>query len=230
MSVSTVSQADVDKIKWFHSIDIGGGIVTPGSRSLEAVRRKADLVFAHGVEGKSVLDIGAWDGAYSFEAERRGASRVLATDYVCWGPKSLNRKEGFNLAKRAIGSRIEEQVIDVPDLTVETVGHFDVVLFLGVFYHLKHPFLQLEKLAPIATDTLVLETETAMDDEDRPAMVFFPGRELNNDGSNWWAPNIKCVVAMMKDVGFKKVEVTPTWPFNGKINHERGRYTFHGFR
>lgn len=225
-----VTQFDADKLPWFHSIELGDGIVTKGQRTLEAIRRKADIAFKHGVRGKSVLDIGAWDGAYSFEAERRGASRVLATDYVCWGGSRASKKASFDFAKRALGSHIEEQVIDVPNISPETVGIFDLVLFLGVLYHLRHPFLLLERIAPVASEMLVIDTETALDDEDRPAMVFFPGRELNNDGSNWWAPNIKCVEAMLRDVGFTKVEVCPTWPYNGNINHKRGRFTFHAWK
>jgi tRNA (mo5U34)-methyltransferase len=176
-----VSQAETDALPWFHSIDLGDGVVTKGSRSLQAISKKADVVFKHGVAGKSVIDIGAWDGAYSFEAERRGAIRVLATDFVCWGGASGKRKRSFDFAKQSLGSCVEEQIIDVPQISVDTVGRFDVVLFLGVFYHLKHPFLMLERLAPVATEMLILDTETALDDEDRPAMVFFPGKELNND-------------------------------------------------
>jgi tRNA (mo5U34)-methyltransferase len=225
-----VSQAETDALPWFHSIDLGDGVVTKGSRSLQAISKKADVVFKHGVAGKSVIDIGAWDGAYSFEAERRGAIRVLATDFVCWGGASGKRKRSFDFAKQSLGSCVEEQIIDVPQISVDTVGRFDVVLFLGVFYHLKHPFLMLERLAPVATEMLILDTETALDDEDRPAMVFFPGKELNNDGSNWWAPNIKCVEAMLRLCGFDRIEVSPTPLYNGNINHVRGRFTFHAWR
>jgi tRNA (mo5U34)-methyltransferase len=104
------------------------------------------------------------------------------------------------------------------------------VLFMGVLYHLLHPLLDLERIAPISRELLVVETETALDDEDRPAMVFFPGAELNRDPTNWWAPNIRCMDAMLRHVGFKKVEVSPAWGHDGRITHRRGRFMFHARR
>ena len=70
---------------WFHSHVFPDGEAVRGEKPIEVLRKEADVVFRHGVAGKSVLDIGAWDGWFSFEAERRGASRVLATDHYCWG-------------------------------------------------------------------------------------------------------------------------------------------------
>lgn len=225
-----IMQADADKLKWFHSIDLGGGVVTKGFRSIEGIRENADRFFKYGIAGKTVLDIGAWDGAFSFEAERRQAARVLATDHFCWIGAGWGKKASFDFARAALDSRVEDKTIDVPDISLETVGKFDVVLFAGVFYHLLHPFLMLEKIAPVVGDLLIAETETALDDEDRPAMVFFPGAELNKDATNWWAPNIKCMQAMLGHVGFKRVEVSPTWGYDGSINHRRGRFTFHAWK
>jgi tRNA (mo5U34)-methyltransferase len=227
---TATSQVDADKFRWFHSIDLGNGVVTKGQKSVAHLERQAETVFKHSVQGKSVLDIGAWDGAMSFAAERRGAARVLATDHFCWVGPGWGRKAAFDFACRALKSKVESEVADLTDLSVESVGQFDVVLFLGVFYHLLHPLLRLETIAPLARELLVLDTDTALDDEDRPAMVFFPGKELNNDASNWWAPNIKCMKAMLRHVGFRKVDVSPTHPYDGNINHRRGRFTFHAWR
>ena len=91
------------------------------------------------LEGLTVLDIGAWDGFFSFECERRGASRVVAADYYSWHGPGWGTKAGFQLAREALGSRVEDVDIDVMDLSPERVGTFDVVLFLGVLYHLRHP-------------------------------------------------------------------------------------------
>ena len=93
----------VGKIRWYHRIDLGDGIVTPGvdpsPRKLERLRLPADL------GGKTVLDVGAWDGFFSFEAERRGASRVLATDSYAWSGVDWGTKQGFELARARLGSR-----------------------------------------------------------------------------------------------------------------------------
>ena len=76
--------------------------------------------------GKSVLDVGAWDGFFSFEAERRGASRVLATDSYVWdGSHDWGSKRGFELARTALNSKVEDRVIDVLDLAPDKIGMFD---------------------------------------------------------------------------------------------------------
>lgn len=69
---------------WYHSIDLGAGVVTPGARSLQSLREQAEVLRLPNLEGKTFLDIGAWDGFFSFEAERRGARQVLALDHYVW--------------------------------------------------------------------------------------------------------------------------------------------------
>jgi tRNA (mo5U34)-methyltransferase len=198
-------QRDIGKIRWWHQIDLGNGIVTPGGDT--TLRRIADLGLPEDLSGKSVLDIGAWDGAFSFECERRGAARVLATDSFVWEGKTWGSKEGFELARRALGSRVEDLLIDVFDLTASRVGTFDVVLFAGVLYHLKHPLLALERVAEVTGGQLILNSHINLTNLDRPAMAFYPGSEQNNDASNWWGPNVPALRAMLQTVGFRKIEV-----------------------
>ncbi len=150
------------------------------------------------LDGRTVLDVGAWDGYYSFEMERRGAARVVATDDFCWGGGGWGTQEGFNLARRALGSKVEDQRIDVLDLSPEVVGGpFDVVLFLGVLYHLPNPLLALERVRSVTGGLLVLETEVDLLLVRRPAAAFFPGSELGDDPTNWWAPNVPAVLGML---------------------------------
>jgi tRNA (mo5U34)-methyltransferase len=153
--------------------------------------------------GMSVLDVGAWDGAFSFEAERRGAERILATDSYVWNV--LGRKAGFDLAKRALRSKVEEKSIAVEDISPETVGVFDLVLFLGVLYHLEHPFLGLQRMAQVTRHLCIIETWVDALDQTRPMMVFYPGDTLHRDPTNWWGPNPACVVEMCKEAGFNTV-------------------------
>jgi tRNA (mo5U34)-methyltransferase len=220
------TQEKIDALGWWHSIELGDGLVSKGLKPLELLGAEANLVYKDDIKGKSVLDIGAWDGAFSFAAEDRGARDVLATDHYCWVGEGWGKKASFDLAKEARGSKIRELVIDVPDITLERVGPFDIVLFLGVFYHLKHPFLALEQIASIPTELLVLETVVTVDSGSEPLMKFFPGRELDNDPSNWWAPNISCVKAMLQVCGFNKIEITPH-PNNPQKKPQYGRYYFH---
>lgn len=130
-------KTEVLKIKWFHRIDLGNGIITPGVDESPAKLKKLGL--PEDLHGKTVLDIGAWDGFFSFETERRGAKRVLATDYFCWGGEGCGTKAGFELARKALNSNVEDMEIDVLELSPEKVGQFDLVLCLGVLYHMKHP-------------------------------------------------------------------------------------------
>jgi tRNA (mo5U34)-methyltransferase len=195
---------EVAQIKWFHRIDLGHGVITPGlddsPSKLKGLHLPADL------NGISVLDVGAWDGFFSFEAEHRGASRVLATDSYCWDPHGPFTKRGFQLAHRTLRSHVEDLDCEVLDLSPARVGKFDLVLFLGVLYHMRHPLLALERVCGVTDKLLILETHIDMTSCRRPAMVFYPGGELNNDPTNWWGPNPAAVECMLKDVGFRRVE------------------------
>jgi len=195
---------EIAGVNWYHQIDLGDGIVTPGVD--DTANRMAPLELPADLRGKSVLDIGAWDGVFSFEAERRGASRVLATDSYCWNGEGWGTKEGFDTARRILGSGVEDFEIDVMDLSPERVGTFDVVLFVGVLYHLRHPLLALERVASVSADLLVFDSHTAMSEERRPVMLFYPGTELNDDPTNWWGPNPPVVEAMLRDVGFRQID------------------------
>ncbi len=197
-------RAEVSKIPhWYHCLDFGNGVVTSGY-SVTQWGVSGDFVgLPASLAGKSVLDVGAWDGFYSFESERRGARRVLATDSFVWA----HSKGGFELARRILESKVEDQDIDVLDLNPERVGVFDVVLFLGVLYHMRHPLLALERVASVTGDHLILETHVDLLDVPRPAMAFYPGAELNNDHTNWCGPNPSMVLAMLETVGFRKAVI-----------------------
>jgi tRNA (mo5U34)-methyltransferase len=133
-------------------------------------------------------------------------------------------RESFETARSLLAPDLEDKIIDIPDLSQQTVGTFDIVLFSGVFYHLRHPLLILERIAPLATETLIVETHLDALELERPAMVMYPEAELNNDPTNWWGPNPSCVIAMLRDVGFAHVDFQPN------PNHAANRGIFHGRR
>jgi tRNA (mo5U34)-methyltransferase len=164
------------------------------------------------LSGKTVIDICTWDGYMAFECERRGA-RVTAVDSFAWDkqfahltPGLATGRDGFDLAHDALNSRVTPVHCDVFDLKPSELGTFDIVLFLGVLYHMRHPLLALEKVAALCDNLLILETHTDMNDIDVPAMRFYRDGELNDDETNWWGPNVACVEAMLRDVGFAQVE------------------------
>lgn len=188
------------EITWWHQIELPGGHVTPGYD-----RSASKLAGLHlpNLEGKTVLDVGAWDGFFSFTAERMGASRVVAVDTYAW--RKPGGKEGFEYARRALGSSVEDVEVEVLDISPETVGgKFDVVFFLGVLYHMRHPLLSLECVSSVANELLVVETLADMSYIRSPASAFYPGTMLT-DQTNWWGPNRAAVVGMMHAVGCKRV-------------------------
>jgi tRNA (mo5U34)-methyltransferase len=190
-------------LSWYHTIDLGGGVITAGLDDTPCRLARLDLPAS--LKGLTVLDIGAWDGFFSFECERRGASRVVAADHYSWHGAGWGTKAGFQLAREALGSHVEDLDLDVMDLSPERVGTFDIVLFLGVLYHLRHPLLALERVASVTRGTLILETVVDLVGYARPAMAFYPDRELNDDPTNWWGPNSAAVHGMLRAVGFGSV-------------------------
>jgi tRNA (mo5U34)-methyltransferase len=200
---------EVANIKWWHTIDLGNGIVTPGIDPSSA--RLRELQIPEDLTGFTVLDVGAWDGFFSFEAERRGARRVLATDSFCWGQGGWGTKAGFELARRALCSRVEDLDIDPLELSPERVGTFDLVLFLGVLYHMRHPLLALERVFSVTRGQLILQTQVDLAAIDRPALAFYQGSDLNDDPTNWFGPNPLAVVAMLRAAGFSDVRIVSRW-------------------
>jgi tRNA (mo5U34)-methyltransferase len=208
-NVSATLQSRVAALPWHHSIDLGGGIVTPGGKSLSICNAEANLIFDRvDLCGRAVLDVGAWNGFFSFEAKRRGAASVLATDSYCWSHPQIRGREAFDIARSALNVEVDAREIDVADLARGTVGEFDVVLYLGVFYHRYDAIEALAQVARLAKHVLIVETHLDLRHIDVPAMIFYPGRELNNDPTNWWGPNEQCLSALLFGHGFSDVEIT----------------------
>src|SRR5580704_17949096 len=122
----------------YHSIELPNGSVLPGLQTVEHLRWRLGLFgLPEDLRGKRVLDVGAWDGWFSFECERRGAE-VVAVDCV--------ELDTFLEARELLGSRVEYHALDIAELSAKRLGRFDIVLFLGFLYHLRHPLLGLEKV------------------------------------------------------------------------------------
>ena len=101
---------------------------------------------------------------------------------ACW-------QRRFQLARRVLQSCVTDMDIDVMEMTPQAVGVLDVVLFLGVLYHLRHPLLTLEKVSSVASEMLVLSRWVDLTNVDRPAAAFYPETEPEGDPSNWWRLN-----------------------------------------
>jgi tRNA (mo5U34)-methyltransferase len=221
-----------DSIVWYHTIDLGDGMLTDGyCKTYLGDGQLPDF------EGRTVLDIGAWDGYYSFLAERGGASRVVALDHYAWGvdfakrnpywvecnekgalpdhsldttefwDPSLPGMRGFELAREALGSRVEAVVGDFATMGLESLGRFDVVLFLGVLYHLREPFSALRRLRSVTTGVAVIETEALLlpGGQGHPYLEFTAGCYRGYDYSNWFAPTVEALHDMCRAAGFTTV-------------------------
>jgi tRNA (mo5U34)-methyltransferase len=215
-------QAAIRRLPWFHQIDFGDGTLTPGYIKAEKIRRMCGMLFdGLDLKGRTVLDVGCWDGAYSIEAARRGAV-VTATDHYVWKVRPGSR-EAFDLAISCLAPGVTAIDMPVEELSLERPGRHDIVLFLGVLYHLRDPLGALERVAALAAETLVVETRMGLRWLPHPAMRFHPGSTLENDPTNWWTPNRPCVEAMLRDLGFKAIRFTqPDWRWR--------RGMFHAFR
>jgi tRNA (mo5U34)-methyltransferase len=143
--------------------------------------------------GKKVLDIGCWDGLWSFEAEKRGAAEVYGTDDV--SQRSFSEQPTFALAHEALRSRVK-YVPNVSVYDIHNIGirDFDVVIFSGVYYHLKHPLQALAALRRVTATDGVLIVEGPVIDNARDSFASFFYRDLfSDDVSNWWVPTRRCL-------------------------------------
>ncbi|MBI4912646.1 MAG: DUF1698 domain-containing protein [Acidobacteria bacterium] len=206
---------------WYHRIELPGGVVTPGWAPLDPK--------AYGVpedlRGKRVLDAGAWDGFWTFEALRRGAREAVAIDDFSDFLGSLNHAdrrawESFDLCREALGHpeaqcrRIE---MDVYQAGEENLGRFDVVFAFGLLYHLRHPLLALDRLGALCDGEIFVES--AILDDYSPyrgglghgypggqmVMEFYPGSQYSRNPTNWWVPTLDCLARMVFAAGFQEV-------------------------
>ena len=195
---------------FFHSFILPDGETILGDKPLIVLQQESDVIFKHDVENRTVLDLAAWDGYFSFEAEKRGAKDVLASDWYCWdGGPGWGTKAGFDIIHKAYKSHVRSLEVDILDLDPVIQGTFDTVLCLGVLYHTKDPFLYMKKVAEMSHDHVVIESATAFDALKIPAARAWRHAELNNDPTNYWSPNIAMIEGIMRDNGFNKFEFIP---------------------
>jgi tRNA (mo5U34)-methyltransferase len=204
--------------EWFHNMDLGG-VKTAPHHFLGDYPRIQWERFAHVVpadlRGKSVLDVGCNAGFYAIEMKRRGAARVLGID-----------TDDAYLAQARFAAQVHGVDIELRNTSVYEVGllreRFDLVIFMGVLYHLRHPLLALDLLhRHVVKDTLLFQSmlrgspESMSLEEDYPfsetrtfdapgyPKMHFVEHRYAGDGTNWWIPNRACVEAMLRSAGFE---------------------------
>jgi len=225
---------------WYHRIEVAPGIVTPGINDSRAVLAELDLPSR--CAGLRVLDLGARDGFFSFELERRGAD-VLAVDYL------RADQTGFKVASELLASKVTYIQDNVYNLTAAKYGTFDIVLMLGLIYHLPDPLGALHIVRSLCRDRLYLETQVidqafllpggqmvplaslARELESVPLMQFYPDASLNEDNTNYWAPNLACMMAMLNEANFSvqsQRALGARATFDCQVTHDRRREYFMG--
>ena len=209
---------------WFHNIDLGGVWTAPdhflGNYPAFKFQRFEDAL-PKDLTGKTVLDIGCNAGFYSFEMKRRGAARVLGID----------EDEHYLAQARFVADELGFDDCEFEQLSVYDVGRlgesFDLVVFMGVLYHLRHPLLALDLIrAHVARDLLLFQSmqrgsrqlmpleddypfeETEIFRESGYPKLHFIERQYSGDWTNWWAPNRACTEAMLRASGFS-IEAHP---------------------
>jgi len=201
---------------WYHRIELLPNVVTPGTHDSPGALAALDaLGLPLDCTGLRVLDVGCRDGFFAFEMERRGA-QVVAMDYV------LPTRTGFHVASKILASRVKFVVDNVYELSPIEYGYFDMVLFLGVLYHLRNPLLAIDRIRSVMRPggLLFVETElsngsTSLEDEslapsmppdEIPVMQFYPRNSLLGDYTSKWVPNMAGLKLMLEEAQFKVIE------------------------
>ncbi|MCP5052239.1 MAG: DUF1698 domain-containing protein, partial [bacterium] len=202
---------------WYHKIPLPQGVVTPGWAPLNPGSYKIPKI----LDGKRVLDVGAWDGYWTFEALNRGAREVLAIDDFSdfLGKLRTDERQAwdtFDLCREILGyeqARCRRTEISVYELDEDRHGRFDVIFFFGTLYHLRYPLLALDRLAAICDGEIYVESAILENFSryrggfdngypDQMVMEFYPDNQYGNNDTNWWAPSLSCLVNMVKAAGF----------------------------
>lgn len=204
---------DEAKFLWHQRFELVPGVMAPGSNDvgwlLHQARAPQDL------RGKTALDIGTTNGGAAFELERRGAERVVAVDV--YGPERF----GFDVVREALDSSVEFVQASIYELPQVLAGEqFDVVLFWGVLYHLRHPILALDNLYSVVRRGGEATIETAVCDQELPEQAdqqfarWYRLDEFHGDPTNWFAPTTRLLQDWCESSGFQTLEVA-AWPAGG---------------
>jgi tRNA (mo5U34)-methyltransferase len=220
-----------DGINWHQRWEVQPGIFTPGGNSVADIMDWTKV--PQSLAGKRVLDIGAWNGCFSFECERRGAAEVLAI-----GPEHPDNS-GFTRLRQFLGSRVQYRLGTIYHLQPDEIGVFDIVLCFGVIYHLRYPLLGIDMIRRVSRGDLHLETHALTDAGQcgpsdnsgtavfnrirsllrlqqvpqppatpKPIWEFYRADELNKDPSNWFSPNKQAVEEMLVSSGFTLLSIS----------------------
>lgn len=218
MTAEAASHSDLSAVvaryRWYHTLDLGGGVVTPGMFDHRAMVDR--YLIPRDLSGLRCLDVGTMDGFWAFEMERRGAAEVVAVDLedperLDWPAslrqvteKSLDETKGerFAVVAEALGSKVKRELRSVYEIAPD-LGQFDLIFSGDLLVHLKDPMTALERILSVCRGSAVICT---------PIKRFrmFPQRPVAEidgiDEFQWWVMNQAGLTRMMTAAGFARVE------------------------
>ncbi|MHB8656626.1 MAG: class I SAM-dependent methyltransferase [Solirubrobacteraceae bacterium] len=253
MSAADPTLAGIEQVAlWYHTLELPGGILTPGWFDLRDQLRRLPWP---DVRGKRCLDVGTYDGFYAFELERRGAAEVIATDipdHEFWdwpaaaraasgealaslaGPKG----RGFEVARDALGSRVERRILSAYHLDPAELGTFDVVICGSLMLHLRDPVRALEAIRSICRGWFLSIEEISL-----PLTVVAPRRPVaemrfDEHRCQWWVANAAGHRRMLEIAGFAAARWTrpfcepfgPAHPVSARSQRSPRRLASQAFR
>lgn len=199
--MTDVTQADINAVSWYHEFDFGNGMrATSDTPDVEAHRGVWTFIEKHlsaiDFTGKSVLDVGCWDGFWSFHAEKRGASSVLATDDCS---QNWSQGGGIHIAKRLLNSNITiDQDVSVYEIS-KLNRTFDIVLCLGVYYHLIDPFAAFAQIRQCCHDKTIVVFEGEATLGIRPDTAF---QDFRNPSGSLYLPTPYALAQLLRAAYF----------------------------
>ena len=208
----------VASIPWYHTIDLGHGVVTPGF--VDHRSQLAAYKLPESLAGKRCLDVATFDGYWAFELERRGADHVVATDIAdgmdCDLPRLMRVEAernpqpapmglGFRIAREVLDSKVEHRICSVYDLSPERVGLFDFVFLGDLLLHLRDPQAALLAIGSVCRG------ELHIGEVYEPSLEEFGERALSRyspwlPSFTWWLPSTNTLRAMLGVAGFTEIE------------------------
>jgi tRNA (mo5U34)-methyltransferase len=208
-------------IDWYHTLDLGNGIVTPGF--VDHREQVAQHQFPASLAGKRCLDVATFDGFWAFEMEKRGAAEVIAIDLYsradCDYPTNWAKEEltpnsrtltgtGFAYAKRALKSNVQRKVLSVYELSPDVLGTFDFVFMSDLLLHLRDPLRALESVWSVTRgEALIAECyDAALETTGEQGAIRFVMNADDYSGCHWWLPSVSALRAMMVVARFQDIE------------------------
>ena len=211
-------QAEVDSVPWYHTIELPGGVVTPGRWDTRSAL--AHVHFPASFAGQRCLDVGTWDGFWAFEMERRHASEVVAIDLddvdrwdwpalpqpdvVAQFRAGKDQDRAFAVAHAALGSRVDRRPLSVYDLSPELAGTFDFAFVGTILLHLRDPVRALSAVRGVLHGDLLVADQISLSLsllQPRTPCAHVAGV----DEPHWWTPNIAGLKRLVHAAGFDVV-------------------------